>query len=237
MYEEKDLRNGAMVREDAMARVGYGFMSQVYAIMSFGLIITAFVAWIVASSPDLVNALVVNKISFIILILAEIGLVIWLSAFIKKMSGATATAGFIAYSALNGVTLSVVLLAYAASSVAGTFFITAGTFAGLSAFGYFTRRSLSGIGSFCIMGLWGLILATVVNMFMRNAMLDYALAYVGVLIFAGLTAYDTQKLKELAASGLEGEDTRRFAVLGALELYLDFINLFLFLLRIFGGRK
>ena len=213
------------------------FLSRVYGLMSIGLALTALIAFFVAGSPELVRLIVTNKLLFWGMLIAEFGIVVWLSAAIEKMTAATATAGFIAYSVLSGVTFSVIFLAYTASSIASTFFICAGSFAALSAFGALTKKDLSGVGNFCMIGLVGLIIATLVNMFLRNSLASYVMAYIGVFIFAGLTAYDTQKIRQMAEMQIDGESARKYAVVGALNLYLDFINLFLFLLRIFGNRR
>lgn len=213
------------------------FLSRVYGLMSIGLALTALIAFFVAGSPELVRTIVMNKMLFWAMIIAEFGIVVWLSAAIEKMSASTATAGFIAYSVLNGVTFAVIFLAYTAASIASTFFICAGSFAALSAFGALTKKDLSGVGNFCLIGLFGLVIATVVNIFLQNSLASYIMAYIGVFIFAGLTAYDTQKIKQMAEMQFDGESARKYAVIGALELYLDFINLFLFLLRIFGNRR
>ena len=173
------------------------------------------------------------------LLIAEIGLVWYLSARIRQISFTTATVLFIIYSILNGATLSVIFLAYTASSIANTFFITAGTFAATGIYGYVTKKDLSSLGSLCIMGVIGLIIATVVNIFLASDALTMVISYIGVALFVGLTAYDTQKIKRLLLSNdMEvNEETQKIALLGALTLYLDFINLFLYLLRILGDRK
>lgn len=227
----------ALSRAEAEVR---SLITRVYGWMAGGLVLTALVAMLVAATPALVVAIVATKWLFYGLLLAELGLVVWLSGWVHRMSGALATAVFLAYAALNGVTLSVVFLAFTAGSLASTFFITGGTFGAMSAIGYYTRRDLTSIGNLCFMALIGLILASVVNFFFQNELLYWISTYAGVLIFVGLTAYDTQKIKRMSAAAAGSEDTetgRKAAILGALALYLDFINLFLLLLRIFGRRR
>lgn len=218
---------------DASAGVNE-FMWKTYRWMTFALLITGAVAWVVASSPTLVNAILGNQILFYGLIIAELGLVFYFSSRAASMPATTAMALFFAYSALNGATLSVLLLMYTATSVAQVFFISAGAFAGLSFFGSVTKRDLSAMGRFMYMGLIGLIIASVVNLFMQSPMIYFITSYVGVLIFAGLTAWDTQKLRAMYLQSGEGGN---LALRGALTLYLDFINMFIFLLRILGNRR
>jgi hypothetical protein len=214
------------------------FITKVYAWMSCALVITALVAMYVVSQPNLVKLIIGTKILFFGLLIGEILVVGALVGFIEKMSASTATAVFFAYSVMNGLTLSVIFLAYTASSITSTFFITAGTFGAMSLYGYFTKRDLTSIGNICFMALIGLIIAMIVNFFWINSMFNLIISCVGVLIFVGLTAYDTQKIKEMGAKVDEGtEEGRKGAILGALALYLDFINLFLMLLRLFGGRR
>ncbi|SUC43149.1 Inner membrane protein YbhL [Providencia stuartii] len=206
--------------------------------MTVGLLLTAFVAWSTLNS-GLFYTIATNNVLFFGLIIVEFGLVLGLSFLLPRMSGMMATGMFMLYSVLTGLTISVVLAAYTMESVAGTFFITAAMFGALSVYGYTTKRSLSGIGNFLFMALIGLIIASIVNIFMKSSALYWVITYAGVLIFAGLTAYDTQKLKEMGAQ-IDVEDKesmRKLAILGALNLYLDFINLFLMLLRIFGDRR
>ena len=171
------------------------------------------------------------------LVVAELALVIYLSARIARMSFASAMVSFLAYSFLNGLTLSVVFLAYTKSSIASTFFVTAGTFAAMSLYGYFTKKDLSSWGNLFFMALIGLIIATIVNVFWANTTLYWITTYAGVLIFVGLTAYDTNRIKQMLANQEVNEGTQKLALLGALTLYLDFINMFLYLLRIFGDRR
>jgi FtsH-binding integral membrane protein len=210
------------------------FMAAVYRWMTFGLGLTALVAFAVASSEDALRFIVLNRFVFFGLIIAELGLVVALSAAATRLSAPAAGGLFLLYSALNGATLSVVLLAYTGESVALAFVSTAGTFAAMSLYATVTRRDLSSWGSFLFMGLIGVVLASVVNIFLRSSMVTFVVSCMSVVVFTGLTAYDTQKLRAFArAGGASGS----FAVNGALALYLDFINLFLALLRIFGGRR
>lgn len=211
----------------------------VYVWMTMALAITGLVAMYMAKSLTLLQMILGSPFGMWGLLIAEIGLVWYLSARIQKISFATATVLFIIYSILNGATLSVIFLAYTASSIANTFFITAGTFAATGIYGYVTKKDLSSLGSLCIMGVIGLIIATVVNIFLASDALTMVISYIGVALFVGLTAYDTQKIKRLLLSNdMEvNEETQKIALLGALTLYLDFINLFLYLLRILGDRK
>ena len=214
-------------------------LRSVYLWMTLALIITGFVAMYVAKSYTLVNMMIQNSMMFWGVLIAEVALVWYLSARIYKMSFTTATILFIVYSILNGVTLSILLLVYTASSIATTFFVTAGTFGTMAIFGYITKKDLTRIGSLCIMGVIGIIIASLVNLFLQNSMMDMVISYIGVLLFVGLTAYDSQKIKRL----LSGDDievnevTQKIALMGARTLYLDFINLFIYLLRILGDRK
>lgn len=214
-----------------------GVMYQVYAWMTAGLLVTGAVASFVASSAVLTSLIFGNPFLFFGLFIVQIVAVIGLSAGINKLSPAAAMAIFIGYAALNGLTFAAIFLAYTAASIASTFFITAGTFGAMSLYGYVTKRDLSGVGNFAIMALIGLLIASIVNIFLRNEALYWVLTYAGVLIFVALTAWDTQKIKRLAATVTDEASAGRVAVLGALTLYLDFINLFIFLLRILGVRR
>ena len=216
------------------------FIRSVYNWMAIGLGITGFIAYYVAHTPALVQMIFSNQILFFGLIIAELGLVIAISARIQKMQASTATALFVLYSALNGATLSMIFLIYTASSITSTFFICAGTFVACSIYGWTTKRDLTSVGGFMAMGLIGIIIASVVNIFLRSPAMHMIISYIGVIVFVGLTAYDTQHLKNMAMTqpdGLEAGVVRKGAILGALKLYLDFINLFLMLLRIFGSRE
>ena len=213
-----------------------GFLWKVYGWMAIGLGITAVVAFVVAGSPDLLSVLVGNRLVFFALILAELGLVFFLSARAASLTPSTASGLFALYSGLNGATLSVVLLAYTGESVATTFLITAGMFGALALFGSTTKRSLAGVGQFFMMGLVGLILCSIVGLFWHNDALQFLISVVGVIVFTGLTAYDAQRLKQMALALPDGQ-AGSYAVVGALSLYLDFINLFLMLLRFTGRRS
>ncbi len=217
------------------------FLRSVYNWMAIGLALTGFVAYFVAHSETLLALIFGNQLVFFGLIIGELALVFTISARVHKMQASTATGLFLLYSALNGATLSIILLMYTASSIASTFFICAGTFTAVSIFGMVTKRDLTGMGQFMFMGLIGIIIASVVNVFFfRNAAMSMIINYIGVLVFVGLTAYDTQKLKNMALTqpdGLEAGVVRKGAILGALSLYLDFINMFLFMLHIFGGGR
>jgi FtsH-binding integral membrane protein len=212
------------------------FLRAVYGWMCAGLAITAGTAWFVASSPALVRAIATNRAVFWMLIIAQFGIVLLLSARVQKLSASTASALFVIYSALTGVTLSFVLLAYTGESVASTFLITAATFGALALYGTFTRRNLAGMGQFMFMGLMGLLIASFVGFFWQNDGLQFMISLVGVIVFTGLTAWDAQRLRAMALS-VEGGMAGQYAVVGALSLYLNFINLFLFLLRFLGGRR
>lgn len=217
------------------------FVRSVYNWMAIGLALTGFVAFYVSNSPSMIRLIFGNSILFFMIILAELGLVFAISGMVNKMSAGTATGLFVLYSALNGLTLSFIFLAYTRTSIVSTFFICAGTFVGCSVYGWVTKRDLTSWGGFLMMGLIGIIIASLVNMFLRSSGMSMIISYIGVIVFVGLTAYDTQKLKNMAMTqpaGLEAGVVRKGAILGALSLYLDFINLFLMLLRIFGqGRE
>ncbi len=214
------------------------FLIRVYNWMVLGLVITAVVSLIVSSNQTFANAIYGNGALFFGLIIVELVLVVALSAAINRISASTATLIFFAYSALNGLTLSFIFLVYTQVSIATTFFITAGTFGALSIYGYTTKSDLTSWGSFLFMGLIGVILASVANIFIHNQALYWIVTYGGIIVFVGLTAYDTQKLKQMALGDFGNEAMeRRASVIGALRLYLDFINLFLFFLRLTGRRR
>ena len=212
------------------------FLRRVYGWMCVGLGVTATVAVVVASSPTLVQAIFANKILFFALVVGELGLVFYLSARVQKLAANTAAALFLLYSALNGATLAFVFLAYTGTSIATTFVVTAGMFGALALYGSATKRSLAGIGQFVFMGLIGIVLASIVGMFWKSQGLQFVISVVGVIVFTGLTAWDAQRLKLMAAT-VPQERYGSYSVVGALSLYLDFINLFLFLLRFLGGRR
>ncbi|MBN2510545.1 MAG: Bax inhibitor-1/YccA family protein [Spirochaetales bacterium] len=215
-------------------------LKNVYVWMSAGLALTGVIALGVASNPVLVSRFIGNPVLFFGAIIGEFALVWYLSARIMTMSTRAATLGFAGYAALNGLTLSVILLAYTGQSVAQAFFVTAGTFAAMSLYAVTTRRDLSSWGSYLFMGIIGIIIASVVNMFLQSAMMSYLISYIGVGLFMALTAYDTQQIKrwnDSFGNGMNEAQYMKLSILGALKLYLDFINLFLFILRIFGGRR
>lgn len=214
------------------------FISKVYGWMTAAMLITGIVAFWCASNPSAIEFIFGSKLIFWGLIILELICVASLASMINRISSRMATVIFIGYSALNGLTLSGIFLIYTSSSISNTFFITSTTFGLMSAYGYFTKRDLTTIGNLAFMALLGLIIASVVNIFLDSAMLYWIITYAGILIFVGLIAYDTQKIKELNIIGNEGtEEDKKEAIMGALTLYLDFINLFLYLLRIFGRRK
>ena len=214
-------------------------MRNMYAWMAIALTITGFTAFAVANTYSLIYAIATNSILFYGLIFAELGLVYYLSSRIFRMSFATAGLLFAVYSIINGVTLSLIFLIYELGSIVSTFFITAGTFGAMAVVGSFLKKDLSFIGRFALMALIGLIIAGVVNIFMRSEGFSFIIAIIGVLVFTALTAYDAQKMKNLIAeNGYEvNENTQKLALIGALELYLDFVNLFLYLLRLLGSRR
>jgi uncharacterized protein len=216
------------------------FVRSVYNWMGIGLGLTAFVAFYVSNNETLMRFLFSNRMVFFVLILAELGLVFAISGMINKVSAGTATFLFVFYSGLNGLTLSFIFLAYTRTSIASTFFVCAATFIGCSIYGWTTKKNLTSWGGFLFMGLIGIIIASVVNMFIKSSGMSLIISYIGVIVFVGLTAYDTQKLKNMALTqpaGVDGTAVRKGAILGALSLYLDFINLFLMLLRIFGSAR
>ncbi|MBF0376714.1 MAG: Bax inhibitor-1/YccA family protein [Desulfamplus sp.] len=216
------------------------FIRTVYNWMAIGLALTAFTAYYVASSPTLLQLIFGNQLIFFGLIIGELGMVFYLSARVQQMSASTATGLFVAYSILNGATLASIFLAYSGSSIASTFLVCALTFAACSVYGMVTKRDLTSLGGFMMMGLIGIIIASLVNAFIGSTAVSMIISYIGVIVFVGLTAYDTQKLKEMALTqpaDITGAMVRKGAIMGALTLYLDFINLFLMLLRIFGSSR
>ena len=221
--------------ELTLQRYVAGVMRKVFGKMALGLFVTAITSFLMLASPTLMGLLFSTSMTIWILFAAELGLVIYLSARIDKLSTGTATALFYIYSILNGVALTPIFLAYTGASIATTFAITAGTFGAMAIFGYVTRQDLSKIGSFLFMALIGLIVCGLVNLFLRNSMMELLISCAGVLIFVGLTAWDTQAIKRMCAEA-DPSMLGKVATMGALTLYLDFINLFLHLLRIFGSR-
>ena len=213
-------------------------MRKVYIWMTFALLITGGTSYLVASMPNVISTVITNQFLFYGLLITELLLVVWISAALHKLSLLQATMIFITYAILNGITLSLLLLIYTEQSITTVFFVTAGTFAVMSLWGYTTGADLSTMGKLCTMGLVGLILATIVNLFLNNGFLMMILSYIGVIVFVGLTAYDTQKIKTMLCKAEEpDEEYQKLALMGALTLYLDFINLFIYMLRIFGSRK
>ena len=216
------------------------FIRSVYNWMGIGLGLTGLIAFYVSSSESFMRLLYGNRILFFALIIGQLALVFTLSARVQKMQASTATGLFLLYAALNGVILSFIFIVYTRSSITSTFFVCAATFVACSFYGMTTKRDLTSFGGFLAMGLIGIIIASVVNMFIRSSGMSMIISYIGVLVFVGLTAYDTQKLKQMALTQPEGIGAgaiRKGAILGALSLYLDFINLFLMLLRIMGDRR
>jgi FtsH-binding integral membrane protein len=237
-YNELNFQILQSVRQWDVAEAFPVLMRKVYVWMTLALAITGFTAYGVATSPGILQAIYTNQILFWGLIIAEFALVIGVSAAINRLSLTTATLMFILYSIINGALMSYVFLAYTASSVATVFFITAGTFGAMALIGYTTKADLSSMGKILFMALIGMIIATIVNLFIKSDGLTTILSYIGVLIFVGLTAYDTQKIKQMLMQAPDAsESAQKMALLGALTLYLDFINLFIYLLRIFGKRE
>lgn len=216
----------------------HAFMNRVYTWMALGLILSAVSAYYIMSDQSLMMSLLQNKILFFGLIIAQVGVVMWLSFKQATLSVTAARGLYLFYTLLTGVTFSVILISFTAQSVVNTFVITAASFAGLSLFGFVTKRDLGPIGTFCIMGLWGLIILSVAAMFipsMQGNTMQLFMGAIGVIIFSGLTAYDTQKIKMMYLQS-QGNENKQ-AVFGALTLYLDFINLFLSMLRLMGDRR
>jgi FtsH-binding integral membrane protein len=215
------------------------YMAQVYGWMTCGLLLTAFVSWYAANTPAVMQAIFSSQITFFGLIIAQLAVVFVLSGLVNRLSGAAATALFMLYSVLTGLTMSSIFVLYTYSSIASTFVVTGGMFGAMSLFGYTTKRDLSGMGSMLFMALIGIVLASVVNIWLKSTALMWAVTYIGVIVFVGLTAYDTQKLKNIGEQldPADRDGFRKYSIVGALTLYLDFINLFLMLLRIFGNRR
>ncbi len=234
MYEN----TGSMTIAKARQEASTVFLAKTFNWMAVGLAITGVVAYLTAATGIAYS--IIGSPLFYVLIFAELGLVFYLSARIAKIQAATASGLFIGYSVLNGLTLSVIFLAYTSSSIAATFFITAGMFGAMAVYGLVTKKDLSGWGSFLFMGLIGIIIASIVNIFLQSSAVSWMVSMIGVIVFTGLTAYDVQKIKRIGEDGImtQGQEAiRKGAVMGALTLYLDFINLFLMLLRFFGGSR
>lgn len=228
--------NSSFSNATALVKVN-SFIRSVYNWMAVGLALTGFTAFYVASNETLVQIVFGNPVILFGLIFGELGLVFYLSARVQKIQASTATALFVLYSVLNGVTLSSIFMVYTSGSIVSTFFICALTFLACSVYGMVTKRDLTSMGGFMMMGLIGIIIATIVNIFLRSPVMTMMISYVGVIVFVGLTAYDTQKLKTMSMTqpaDASGAVVRKGAIMGALTLYLDFINLFLMLLHIFG---
>ena len=222
----------------AMSEAFPVLMRKVYVWMSLALLITGMTAYYVATSPTILTAILTNQILFWGLIIAELVLVFTVSAAINRLSLTTATLLFLLFSVINGATMSFIFLLYTMSSIATVFFIAAGTFATMAVIGYTTKKDLSSMGKFLFMGLIGIIIATLVNLFIKSDGLTMILSYAGVVVFVGLTAWDSQKIKQMLMQANDvDEGTQKIALLGALSLYLDFINLFIYLLQILGKRR
>ena len=237
-YNELNFGTTTREQELSMSAAFPILMRKVYVWMTLALVITGVTAYGVVTSPGLMMAIVTNKLLFWGLIIAEFGLVVAISAAINKLSLTTATLLFVLYSVINGATLSFIFAIYTMSSIASVFFITAGTFAVMAVIGYTTKKDLTSMGKILFMALIGIIIATIVNIFLKSTGLQMIVSYLGVLIFVGLTAYDSQKIKQMLLMAPDaGEGAQKIALLGALSLYLDFVNLFIYLLRIFGRRE
>ena len=216
------------------------YVRSVYNWMGIGLALTGFVAYYVSNSESMIRFVFGNPLVLIVLIIAELGLVFAIAGMVNRMSASTATALFVIYSGLNGVTLSSIFMVYVQSSIVSTFFVCAATFIACSLYGWTTKKDLTSMGGFMMMGLIGIVIASLVNMFIQSSSMSMIISYIGVFVFVGLTAYDTQKIKNMAMTqpaNLDGAVVRKGAIVGALSLYLDFINLFLMLLSIFGQRR
>ncbi|MFP6742179.1 MAG: Bax inhibitor-1/YccA family protein [Alphaproteobacteria bacterium] len=232
-------RQTSFARDAARADIDEGlrsYMLRVYNYMGSALALTGIVAYLTANSPVMMNAIFGTPLMWVVM-LAPLGLVFFLSAKIQTMSATAAQTTFWVFAVLMGMSLASIFVVYTGTSIARVFFITAGLFGTMSLYGYTTKRDLTGMGSFLMMGLIGIILASVVNWFLQSSALEFAISVIGVLVFVGLTAYDTQKIKEMYAASDSAAVMSKKAIMGALRLYLDFINLFLMLLRLFGNRN
>ncbi len=232
MYSNQFSPNQQLALDSRVSQV----MKRVYVKMFLALLITAFTSLLTVNSQQLMELVWSSKSTYWILALVEVGLVIFITARLHKISSTTATLLFYLFSIVNGFTLSAIFYIYSPESIVKTFFITAGTFGAMSVYGYFTNRDLTKVGSFLVMALFGLIIVSLVNIFLKSDSLGWIISFVGVLLFIGLTAWDTQKIKQMAMTAPD-EHTPKLATIGALSLYLDFINLFLYLLRFFGDRN
>jgi FtsH-binding integral membrane protein len=211
-------------------------MLKVYNFMAGGLALTGIIAYLVSSSPEFMHAIYGTPLQWLVM-LAPLGFILWLSFGLRGMSPATAQLVFWAYAATMGLSLSAIFLIYTETSIAQTFLITAGTFAAMSLWGYTTKRDLTAMGSFLMMGVFGLIIASLANMFFHSSQLQMIISVIGVLLFTALTAYDTQKIKNMYSASWSDDSNQKLAIMGALQLYLDFINLFMYLLRFMGSRR
>lgn len=233
-YDVDSLRN----KDYAMSTAFPALMRKVFVWMTLALAITGLTAYGVATSPTILSLIFSSNVTVFGLIIAEFALVFAISGAINRLSLSTATLLFILYSVINGATLSSIFLTFSVATISKVFFITAGTFGAMALVGYTTKTDLTSMGKLLFMALLGIIIASVVNMFVGSSGLDLILSYVGVLVFVGLTAYDTQKIKQMCQAAPDaGESAQKLALIGALSLYLDFINLFLYLLRIFGNNR
>ena len=233
-YDVDSLRN----KDFAMSTAFPALMRKVFVWITLALAITGLTAYGVATSPTILSLIFSSKVTFFGLIIAEFALVFAISGAINRLSLSTATLLFILYSVINGATLSSIFFVFSVATISKVFFITAGTFGAMALVGYTTKTDLTSMGKLLFMALLGIIIASVVNMFVASSGLDLILSYVGVLVFVGLTAYDTQKIKQMCQAAPDaGESSQKLALIGALSLYLDFINLFLYLLRIFGNNR
>ena len=237
-YNNLDFNLSSRERELSMSAAFPVLMRKVYVWMTLALALTGFTAYGVATSPGIITALYSNSVLLWGLVIAEFAIVFGVSAAINRLSLTTATLLFVLYSVINGALFSSIFLIYTMSSIASVFFITAGTFGVMALIGYTTKKDLSSMGKILFMALIGIIIATIVNIFLKSSGLEMIVSYLGVLIFVGLTAYDTQKIKNMLMMAPDAsEASQKIALLGALNLYLDFINLFIYLLRIFGRRE
>ena len=226
-----------MVNEIAQVKVKNTFLSRVYGWMTLALVISGVTAFLAATNETIIRLTIGNGFGFLILAVAELSLVWWLTASIHKISSGAAFFAFILYSVLNGVTLSSIFLVYKIESIFMVFFISAGMFAAMAVYGTVTKSSLSSFGKYFAMALVGIIIASLVNFLLRSPMLDWFLSIITVVIFTGLTAYDAQKMLAVSGNASDDEMFRKASVIGALDLYLDFINIFLAMLRLFGRRR
>lgn len=235
-YQQRYMRQGAAARAYEIDEGLRAYMLRVYNYMAMGVALTGVVAYLTANTPALLNVIYGTPLQWVVM-LAPLGIVFFFSARINRMSASAAQTTFWVFSGVMGLSLAYIFLVYAGASIARVFFITAGTFGAMSLYGYTTRRDLTGVGSFMFMGLIGIILAMIVNIFLQSSALDFAISVIGVIVFVGLTAYDTQRIKENYFAGDGNEIMSKKAISGALNLYLDFINLFLMLLRLFGTAR